>query len=53
MLDLALAVASHGVIVLSAFTPAHLSFAVERLKLHDGTRAAALLHDLKRLAPMA
>ncbi len=52
MLDLALAVASHGVIVLSAFTPAHLSFAVERRKLHDGTKAAALLHDLKRLAPM-
>ena len=51
MLDLALAIASSGVVVVSAFAPSHLAFAVERLKRHDGIKAAALLHDLKRLLP--
>lgn len=50
MLDLALAQNSKGVVVLSAFTPPHLDFALERLERHHGTKAAALLQGLKQLS---
>lgn len=49
MLDAALANTPHGVTVLSAFTPAHLNFALERLEKNDGARAAAFHHDLRRV----
>jgi aryl-alcohol dehydrogenase-like predicted oxidoreductase len=53
MLDKALARAPNAVIVVSLLQRPHLQFACERLKHHDGAKAAALLNDLEHLCSPA
>jgi aryl-alcohol dehydrogenase-like predicted oxidoreductase len=53
MLDNALARLRNAVIVVSLFQRPHLEFACERLRHHDGAKAAALLQDLTRVCSAA